>query len=161
MGRICTVSSVFFVVVGGAKRSLLSVVVGLLWMLPLSQEVHIHRSLSLNFGFISLILVRYSEKKRSPLSFGKLSRFLNGKFCCVIPASNAIVLICCNSVWLKKLTTPSNAAGIFARRTLLVFSSVKDILCRIVMLCLAVPVRFKLSASVVLIPQFPKCASIR
>jgi len=39
MGRICTVSSVFFVVVGGAKRSLLSVVVGLLWMLPLSQEV--------------------------------------------------------------------------------------------------------------------------
>ena len=63
-----------------------------------TQELHKHRSLSSNFGFVCLIQVKYSEKKRSPLSLGSISTFLNGKHEFVMPMSCAIWLMYCSSV---------------------------------------------------------------
>jgi hypothetical protein len=44
-------------------------------------------------------VVKYSEKKRSPLSGGNVSAF--GKAIVRLPASVAILLMCDNSRWLK------------------------------------------------------------
>ena len=68
--------------------------------------------------------------------------------------SRASWLMCRSSVWLKKGVMLSYAAGILDLWP--VFSSVNLSLCLTARLYLAVPVRLRLSASEVLMPELPK-----
>lgn len=58
---------------------------------------------------LGLTVVKYSEKKRSPLSFGRVSAFGKGM---VTPQSFAMALMYCNSLWLEYGTIFSQPAGI-------------------------------------------------
>jgi len=84
------------------------------------QEQHKHMSSPFCVGFSFFIHVKYSEKKRSPLSGMSVSAFGNGVV--VAPADLARVLMYVSSELLKYLTTVSHAAGILRR----VFSFVND-----------------------------------
>jgi len=119
-----------------------------------AHNLYAHRSWKSFPGLATRIHLKCSKKKRSPLSSGRFSTCSKRAFCGVIPAATASWFTHWSSVRLKKGTTVSNAAGIFRLSGFLSVNKCR--LCRIARLYLAEPLRFKLSASEVLMPQLPK-----
>ena len=98
-----------------------------------------------------------SEKKRSPLSFGNVSALGNGG---AQPTSTAILFKYWSSEWFQYGTILSQAAGMRRRSSTEGLPDVRwALLCRIARFHLAVPARFKLSASDGLIPLLAKWAN--
>lgn len=89
-----------------------------LWFTVFAQTIF----LFVEFGFCLFHPRCAFGEKSFPLSLGNVLTYWNGKFDCGMPVAETSWLMYCSSVWLKKLTTSLNAAGILDRRTLVLSS---------------------------------------